>query len=405
MTKKIPQIRFKGFKEDWEEKKLGDIASSFDYGMNKAGSQYDGTNRYIRITDIDDESRRFKKDDLKSPSELKKEDSKYLLKDGDILFARTGASVGKTYIYNKKDGKVFFAGFLIRASVNLDQNPYFVFTQTLRKNYINFVKIMSQRSGQPGINANEYKLFKLFLPNLEEQEKIGALFEKVDSLIEGQERAVDSYKGLKKSLLQKMFPKEGEKIPQLRFPGFDGEWEENKINKFSKKNKLKNKDNLIDNVESVSNKYGFIRQEDQFDNRVASDDLSNYYIIEKGMFAYNPSRINVGSIAYKDNNIVSVVSPLYVSFLLNKNLSDYFFYYWLETSNFIKFRDNYSEGSVRTTLSYESFSNIPIILPSLPEQKKIGDFFKKLDNLIEDEEKYLEDLKVFKKALLQKMFV
>ena len=126
------------------------------------------------------------------------------------------------------------------------------------------------------------------------------------------------------------------KSPQLRFEGFTDDWEERKLRDLLNKNSEKNKNLSVINVESVSNKTGFTKQTDQFeDYSVASADLSNYYVIREKQFAYNPSRINVGSIAYKDlGDEISVVSPLYVSFSTKKVLNDGFLWNWFKTASF-----------------------------------------------------------------------
>ena len=179
----LPELRFKGFTETWEQCKLGDIADGFNYGLNAAATEFDGKNKYIRITDIDDETHLFKVDDLTSPDiDLSNADN-YKLSEGDILFARTGASVGKTYKYNVLDENVYFAGFLIRAKIKQDFDSEFVFQNTLTDKYNRFIKITSQRSGQPGVNAQEYQNIIILIPELKEQEKIGDFFSKIDSLI------------------------------------------------------------------------------------------------------------------------------------------------------------------------------------------------------------------------------
>lgn len=113
----VPEIRFEGFSSAWEQRKLGEVASSFEYGLNAAAKEFDGVNKYLRITDIDDSSRVFKDDDLTSPDTDLSTAGGYQLHDGEILFARTGASVGKSFIYRESDGLVYYAGFLIRAKV------------------------------------------------------------------------------------------------------------------------------------------------------------------------------------------------------------------------------------------------------------------------------------------------
>ena len=122
--------------------------------MNAAGKEFDGENKYIRITDIEESSRKFLQTKLVSPEG--KITEKYRVKFGDILFARTGASTGKTYKYIDNDGKIYFAGFLIRGRVDKKTSVDFIFCLTLNYKYKSWINVMSMRSGQPGINAKEY---------------------------------------------------------------------------------------------------------------------------------------------------------------------------------------------------------------------------------------------------------
>ena len=170
---KVPEIRFAGFTEDWEQRKLGEVVSSFEYGLNAAAKEFDGVNKYLRITDIDDSSRVFKDDDLTSPDTDLSTAGSYQLHDGEILFARTGASVGKSFIYRESYGLVYYAGFLIRAKVKPEYDSEFVFQNTLGASYEKYIQITSQRSGQPGVNAKEYAEYTFLVPDYTEQKKIG----------------------------------------------------------------------------------------------------------------------------------------------------------------------------------------------------------------------------------------
>ncbi|MFK4841935.1 restriction endonuclease subunit S [Lactococcus petauri] len=196
------------------------------------------------------------------------------------------------------------------------------------------------------------------------------------------------------------------KGPQLRFEGFTDDWEERKLRDLLNKNSEKNKNLSVINVESVSNKTGFTKQTDQFeDYSVASADLSNYYVIREKQFAYNPSRINVGSIAYKDlGDEISVVSPLYVSFSTKKILNEGFLWNWFKTASFDAQRQRLSEGGVRDTLSFNQLSEMNTMFPTYSEQQQIGSFFKQLDNTIALHQHKLDLLKEQKKGYLQKMF-
>ena len=201
----IPEIRFNGFANAWEQRKLGDIASSFEYGLNAVAKEYDGENKYIRITDIDDNTHEFLTDNLTSPDiDLIGADN-YKLTEGDILFARTGASVGKSYIYRNSDGLVYYAGFLIRARIKEEYDAKFVFQNTLTDRYNKYIAVTSQRSGQPGVNAQEYAEFEIEVPKKEEQTKIGTYFRNIDHLITLYQRKIDKIKNMKKAMLDQMF--------------------------------------------------------------------------------------------------------------------------------------------------------------------------------------------------------
>ena len=158
--------------------------------MGAAAIEYDGEHKYIRITDIDENTHKYIGTTPVSPSgEI---DPQYIVQRDDILFARTGASVGKTYLYREKDGLVYYAGFLIRAKVNLENDAEFVFQNTLTDSYDSFIRITSQRSGQPGVNAQEYQGFSFYVPSLKEQQQIGTYFRNLDILITLHQRKLNS---------------------------------------------------------------------------------------------------------------------------------------------------------------------------------------------------------------------
>ena len=190
---------------EWEQRKLGEIAFSFEYGLNAAAKKYDGENKYIRITDIDDDTHEFLSDSFTSPDIDLTGAENYKLAKGDILFARTGASVGKSYIYRDYDGLVYYAGFLIRARIKDEYDAEFVFQNTLTDKYNKYIAVTSQRSGQPGVNAQEYAEFKIQVPQKEEQIEIGKYFRDIDHLITLHQRKYEELQKVKKFMLQNMF--------------------------------------------------------------------------------------------------------------------------------------------------------------------------------------------------------
>ena len=189
--------------ETWEEVSLGDVASGFEYGMNAAATNYDGSHKYIRITDIDDSSHLYIQNELVSPEGQAEE--KYRVQENDILFARTGASVGKSYCYQQSDGNLYYAGFLIRINVNSGVDCGYVFQNTLTEAYKRWVVLESARSGQPGINAEQYKQYRFLLPPIETQKKISLLASNLDDLICKGKILLSQLEQVKTSLLQQLF--------------------------------------------------------------------------------------------------------------------------------------------------------------------------------------------------------
>ena len=203
---RYPELRFPGFADAWEQRKLGDCMNSFAYGLNAAAKDYDGMHKYIRITDIDDEIHNFIQSNLTSPDiDFNMDVSHYKLNVGDIVFARTGASVGKTYLYNPNDGDLYYAGFLIRGTVKEDCDAGFIYQNTLTKEYDSFIRITSQRSGQPGVNSKEYATFRLNIPCKDEQEKISKVLHSLDELFTLHQRKLEHLQLQKKALLQQLF--------------------------------------------------------------------------------------------------------------------------------------------------------------------------------------------------------
>ena len=205
-------------------------------------------------------------------------------------------------------------------------------------------------------------------------------------------------------MMQKLFTQ------QIRFKDDNGnhfpEWEEKRLGDLLIHVSKRNKDNKVQNVLSVSNKKGFISQEEQFENhRVASKDVTNYKIVKQGEFAYNPSRINIGSIALLENYTIGIISPMYVVFKVRGELNAKYFNYLIQLKSFNDNIKKWSSGSVRETLNFEDLSLFKYNLPSLPEQRKIADFLSAIDASIEKVNEQISQTQSFKKAMLQQMFV
>ena len=357
--------------------------------MNAAAKSYDGENKYIRITDIDESSSTYDDKDIVSPDGTLSD--KYLVKERDILLARTGASTGKTYLYRKSDGKLYYAGFLIRANVTT-HNPYFVFSQLHTHRYWRWVSIMSARSGQPGINSQEYSSFPVFTTSIQEENKIAKLLSLLDDRISTQNKIIEDLKKLKSAIIEIEYSSKTKTSSH--------------IGDFIVQTSKRNKDNAIQTVLSVSNRQGFIQQSEQFENRcIASEDTSNYKIVKRNDFAFNPARINVGSIARLITFEKGIVSPMYICFRTKDYTTPEYLDYFFESKLFFTEIQKRLEGSVRQCLSYEGLCNIPLFPPVIEEQRRIGKRLFTLVQKINLEMTFLEMLQKQKTYLLRQMFI
>ncbi|MBD9911905.1 restriction endonuclease subunit S [Enterococcus faecium] len=393
-----PEIRFPGFTEDWEQRKLGELAESFEYGLNASAKKFDGSNKYIRITDIDDISHKFNQSGVTSPDIDFASADNYKLKKGDILFARTGASVGKTYMYRESDGLVYYAGFLIRARIKSKISSEFVFQTTFTDSYNRFIKITSQRSGQPGVNAEEYSNFKIMIPNYEEQNAIGCFFKKIDDTITLHQRKLDLLKETKKGFLQKMFPKNGAKVPEIRFSGFTEDWEQRKLGEIVQitMGQSPNSENYTENPEDYILVQG---NADMKNNRVVPRVWTTQITkqAEKGDLILSV-RAPVGDIGKTDYDVVLGRGVAAIK-------GNDFIFQQLGKMKESGYWNRFSTGSTFESINSNDIREALITIPTGEEQQKIGTFFKQLDDTIALHQRKLDLLKETKKGFLQKMFV
>ena len=401
-NEKKPALRFKGFTDPWEQRKLGELSRSFEYGLNAAAKEYDGQNKYLRITDIDDTSRQFVSADITSPDANLAEADNYRLSDGDVLFARTGASVGKTYLYKKSDGLVYFAGFLIRAKIKESVSAGFIFQNTLTRSYERYIAITSQRSGQPGVNAQEYAEYQLMLPELFEQEKIAKLLEALDILITLHQRKYEKLVNIKKSMLDKMFPKNGASVPEIRFKGFTDLWEQRKLGEVFEEYSEKNHAELP--PLTIIQGGGTIRR-DESERALQYDksSLSNYKMVNKDDFIVHLRSFEGG---LEKASSQGIISPAYHTFH-GEDVDSRFYYAYFRSKNFINKDLKPHVYGIRDgrSIDIEGMKTIRIPWASYPEQKSIGDFLTHLDTLITLHQRKLEKLQNIKKSCLEKMFV
>lgn len=405
MEKLVPKLRFPEFKENWEQRTLGAISGNIGYGMNAAATTYDGQNKYIRITDIDEASRLFRPSPLTSPDTPVSEG--YRLKEGDILFARTGASVGKTYMYKPSDGQVYFAGFLIRFHIS-KANPSFVFNRTFGNRYDKWVKVMSMRSGQPGINAEEYKSLPISLPSLPEQTKIAEFLTAIDKRIELLTAKKEKLTLYKKGVMQKIFNQE------IRFKQDDGgefpEWEEKKLNEVAKIF-----DGTHQTPEYVESGVPFFSVE-----HITAKQFTNTKFISEAVYEKECKRVTlekgdilmtrIGSIG--DTRLIDwdVKASFYVSLALIKvkdqNVLSQYLDHFLNSNAFqLDLWKRSIHVAFPKKINLGEIGECKVSIPSKSEQVKIASFLSSIDNELQKATQQISLNQTYKKGLLQQMFV
>jgi len=369
--------------EEWEVVRLGDILKEKPkYGINAPAVKYSKKlPRYLRITDFDDG-----KIDSKKKVSVKNENYKnYILQANDLVFARTGATVGKSYLYEKKDGELVYAGFLIKITPNNSKlNSIFLKNYLATNKYWNWVKNMSRRSGQPGINGKEYALLPIPLPPLKEQQKIAEILTTWDSAISKQEELIKEKEKLKKGLMQKLLSGE------VRFKEFSDEWEEVRLGDllvYEQPTKY-----LVDNTDYDKNYnipvltagktfiLGYTNEKDGvFNNELPVIIFDDFTTATK--FVDFPFKVKSSAIKILKRK--------------NENVNIKFIFEMMQMINF--------EAYDHKRYWISEYQEIELKLPSLQEQQKIADVLSTADREIELLKKELEELKKQKKGLMQRL--
>lgn len=253
------------------------------------------------------------------------------------------------------------------------------------------------------ITKGELLSLKIYIPPSSEQKKIAKILSSWDKAITTTEQLLANSQKQKKALMQQLLTGKRRLLNKSGIK-FSGEWQDIRLKVVLREEKLRNKSNLIGRVLSVTNHSGFVLPEDQFSKRVASDDVSNYKVVLKGQYGYNPSRLNVGSFARLDDYDEGLLSPMYVVFSINERLlnSDYFLN-WMSSGEAKQRIAGSTQGSVRDSVGFDALCSFPFKLPPIDEQQKIAAVLSMADHEITALRKNLDALKLQKKALMQQL--
>ena len=367
---KVPDLRFPEFTDEWERKKFRDVCNITTGNKNTQDKSNDGIYPfYVR-------------------SQIVERINSWTFDGEAILTAGDGVGVGKVFHYST--GKIgVHQRVYILSDFKCDGKYLYSY---FAGNFYNRVKRMSAKNSVDSVRMEMIADMPISLPSNEEQKKIGHLLALLDERIATQNKVIEDLKLLKSAIIERAYRNRsyhpcriGDVIEQIS---------------------ERNKDKSIDMVLSVSNKQGFINQSEQFEDRIiASEDTSNYKIVHKNDFAYNPARINVGSIARLTTIDTGIVSPMYICFRVKNGVATEYMEHFFSTSYFFYEMQKRLEGSVRQCLSFESICNIPIYIPSSEEQHTIGKKISVLLDKIDIETHYHCKLVEQKHYLLRQMFI
>lgn len=405
---KVPELRFAGFSGEWEEKKLSKIAKfSKGKGYSKTDLKNNGNPLYLygemytnyksQINDV-----RTFTDKINANSVLSKGNEVLIPSSGETAIDLARAS-------HMNIPKVLLGGDLNIIEPINGFNPHFLALELSNGTVKQSLAKKAQGKSVVHLYNTDIKNQKINYPAIDEQEKIGNLFKKIDSLIEIQEGKVTKLEDFKKSMIQKMFPKKGELVPKFRFDGFEGDWSKKQIVDIAEI--VGGGTPSTNNAEYWKGDINWFSPSEIGDKVFYNSSLqkitelglskSSAKLLPKDNTILFTSRATIGNLGLITED--ASTNQGFQNFILKNNIDKYFMYSYLQLlkNEFIKL----STGSTFKEISKKSIESIDIKIPVFEEQAKIGNFFKNLDSQIETEKKLLDSYKMMKKSLLQKLFV
>lgn len=409
-----PEIRFPGFTEDWEERKLGEVIDIENGYAFKSEYFSDEEKRHIVLTPGSVKiGGGFQKDKGRYYDVSGVFPEKFIFKPGNIFITMTdltptAQSLGypaivprddNVYLHNQRLGKI----------INTTTNPEFLYTLLTTDTY--HKEIVSSASGTTVKHSSVSKIldFKSAIPNIDEQKLIGSFFKELDNTITLHQRKLDLLKETKKGFLQKMFPKNGAKVPEIRFPGFTEDWEQCKLGEivrissgFTGDSSLNIGQYELTRIETIAtgqvnlNKVGY-----------SNTEPDKKYLLDKGdiLFSNINSLSHIGKIALFDLDM-KLYHGINLLRLQPMNVNSQFLYQSFQLNNHLKWAKSHANQAVsQASINQTELSKQVFLVPSQQEQQKIGTFFKQLDDTITLYQRELDLLKKTKKGFLQKMFV
>ncbi|WCK55118.1 restriction endonuclease subunit S [Aneurinibacillus sp. Ricciae_BoGa-3] len=409
-TIKSPQIRFAEFTDAWEQRKLIEmLVQPITDGPHETPELVEDGIPFISVDAIVDNRIDFAR--RRGFITEKYNDQcckKYSPQFHDVYLVKSGSTVGKTAIVETYERFNIWSPLAAMRCGDKSES-YFLYNMLQTRSLQTQVFDKCSHGTQPNLSMRQLEQFNVSLPNIEEQKEIGTFFKNLDNLITLHQRKLELLKETKKSLLQKMFPKDGANVPKIRFAGFTDAWEQRKLDNILKERKVKQKISEEVPLLAFAAGQGVIdRSERKTNNRdfLTKDSTKKTYLLTKyNDIVYNPSNLKYGAID-RNKHGQGVISPIYVTFETDEIPS--FIELILKSENFKQRALQYEEGTVtkRQSVKPENLLSLDVVLPnSKDEQIKIGKFFEQLDDTIALHQRELNSLKNLKKSLLQQMFI
>ena len=407
-----PEIRFEGFADPWEQRKLGELCEVKDSARVPNSLWGESGIPYIRASDLSNNNMNgalfLSPDTFDFYSTLTGNPVK-----GDVLF-NGGGEIGKAHLLTEKSQVYVQGGAVLYARTSESQSLDGQFLEVaFESNEVrSYIEVAAAGGTMKHFTLGPARTLPLCVPCMPEQQAIGTLFSRLDNLITLHQRKYDKLCTVKKSMLDKMFPKPGETEPEIRFEGFTDPWEQRKLGEFSKQITTKNADGGLSETFTNSAEQGVISQLDYFDHDITNNaNISGYYVVQPDNFVYNP-RISVtapcGPINRNRLNRAGVMSPLYTVFSVDESVDKAYLEHYFKTSrwhDFMFLEGNSGARSDRFSISDATFFEMPIWCPKIPEQRAIAKQLETTDSLITLHQRKLGLLRNIKKSLLDRMFV
>ena len=398
----IPKIRFKGFTEPWEQRKLGELGEIMTGSTpSTSKSEYYSEEGIPWVTPTDINALTI--------SDTPKKLSEKGMKVGRVVPANTIlctciASIGKNALLTVKGS---FNQQINSLTPSAENDSYFLLTES--ELWSEKMKRMAASGTMQIVNKTEFSELDTMVPSLDEQKIIGSYFRNLDNLITLHQRKCDDTKELKKYMLQKMFPKNGEKFPEIRFKGFTEAWEQRKLGEIC--SRVQGNDGRMElPTLTISAANGWMKQEDRFSGNIAGKEQKNYTLLHKGELSYNHGNSKLakyGTVFSLQTYEEALVPRVYHSFKVEIGSADFIEYYFATKMPDRELRKLISSGARMDGLlniGYDDFMGIKMMFPSVLEQDKIAEYFRAFDHLITLHQRKCDILKELKKYMLQNMF-